>query len=79
MFFGVTTLFAIVIVFVPTASDGGPVGPLGPLDELGPELLLHAPMASAAMLATPSANRNRPVLICMPNIRQQNGAGVTSL
>jgi len=47
MFFGVTVLLLMVIVFVATAPDGGVVGLLGP-EEL--ELLLepHAARAHAA-------------------------------
>jgi len=74
MFFGVTTLLLMVIVLVAVASDGGVVGLLAPLDELGPELLLHAAMANATMLATP----RRTTLVCIFDIRQQNTADVTS-
>jgi hypothetical protein len=63
MFFGVTTLLLIVIVFVLVASDGGVVGLLAPLDELGPELLLHALIVSAMMAAAPIAARNLPALL----------------
>jgi|SRR5215469_2606403 len=63
MFFGVTTLLLIVIVFVLVASDGGVVGLLVPLDELGDELLLHALIVSAMMAAVPIAVGNLPALL----------------
>ena len=68
----------IVIVFVLTASDGGVVGLPDPLDELGPELLLHALSASATTTAAPTAVRSLPVLICIATLDSETPLGVTS-
>ncbi len=75
MFFGLTTLFAIVIVDVETAPDGVVVGlPGDDVDELD-DPAPHAP-AARAPAAAETANQNAPVFKSMPSLDPKTGGKV---